>query len=150
MSPPPDPLPTLLVVEDEKNTRDGLRRYFEGKFDIYLAPDVTTAMNVLETQPVDVLLTDLRLMGGTEGLDMLTRAPFIPHPPVAILMTAYGSEKVSVQAMKRGAYDYITKPLDLEKLDAVLTRALHSRRVETENRQLRGELDRTFGLERLR
>jgi two-component system, NtrC family, response regulator AtoC len=149
MTPVNDNLPTLLVVEDEKNTRDGLRRYFDGKFDIYLAPDVPMAMNVLETQPVDVLLTDLRLMGGTEGLDLLTRAQSIPHPPVAILMTAYGSEKVAVQAMKRGAYDYITKPLDLEKLDAVLTRALHSRRVETENRQLREELDKKFGLEKL-
>jgi DNA-binding NtrC family response regulator len=144
-----DNLPTLLVVEDEKNTRDGLRRYFEGKFDIYLAPDAISAMNVLETQPVDVLLTDLRLMGGTEGLDLLVRAQSIPHPPVSILMTAYGSEKVAVQAMKRGAYDYITKPLDLEKLDVVLTRALHSRRVETENRRLREELDKKFGLEKL-
>ena len=90
MSRPPDPLPTLLVVEDEKNTRDGLRRYLEGKFDIYLAQDVNTAMNVLETQPVDVLLTDLRLMGGTEGLDLLVRAQSISHPPVCVLMTAYG------------------------------------------------------------
>jgi DNA-binding NtrC family response regulator len=144
-----DNLPTLLVVEDEKNTRDGLRRYFEGKFDIYLAPDGPAAMNLLEAQPVDVLLTDLRLMGGTEGLDLLSRAQSLPRPPVSILMTAYGSEKVAVQAMKRGAYDYITKPLDLEKLDAVLTRALHSRRVETENRQLREELDKKFGLEKL-
>ncbi|MCE0499636.1 MAG: sigma-54 dependent transcriptional regulator [Methylacidiphilales bacterium] len=149
MSRPSDQLPTLLVVEDEKNTRDGLRRYFEDKFDIYLAQDVNTAMNVLETQPVDVLLTDLRLMGGTEGLDLLVRAQSISHPPVCVLMTAYGSEKVAVQAMKRGAYDYITKPLDLEKLDVVLARALHSRKVETENRQLREELDRKFGLEKL-
>jgi len=149
MTPVPDNLPILLVVEDEKNTREGLRRYFDGKFDIYLAPDVPSAMNVLETQPVDVLLTDLRLMGGTEGLDLLTRAQSLTRPPVAILMTAYGSEKVAVQAMKRGAYDYITKPLDLEKLDAVLTRALHSRRVEAENRQLREELDKKFGLEKL-
>jgi two-component system response regulator AtoC len=144
-----DNLPTLLVVEDEKNTREGLRRFFDRKFDIYLAPDASTAMNVLETQPVDVLLTDLRLMGGTEGLDLLSRAQSVPQPPVSILMTAYGSEKVAVQAMKRGAYDYITKPLDLEKLEAVLTRALHSRRVEAENRQLREELDKKFGLEKL-
>ena len=144
-----DNLPTLLVVDDEKNTRDGLRRYFEGKFDVYLAADVKTAMGLLETQPVQVLLTDLRLMGGTEGLDLLVRAQSISQPPVCILMTAYGSEKVAVQAMKRGAYDYITKPLDLEKLDVILTRALHSRRVETENRQLREELDKKFGLEKL-
>jgi DNA-binding NtrC family response regulator len=149
MSAVSDNLPTLLVVDDEKNTRDGLRRYFEGKFDVYLASDVTTAMNLLESQPVQVVLTDLRLMGGTEGLDLLTRAQSISPQPVCILMTAYGSEKVAVQAMKRGAYDYITKPLDLEKLDVILTRALHSRRVETENRQLRQELDKKFGLEKL-
>ena len=142
-------LPILLVVEDEKNTRDGLRRYFADKFDIYLAPDVPTAMNVLESERVDVLLTDLRLMGGTEGLDLLGRARSLPHPPVSVLMTAYGSEKVAVQAMKQGAYDYITKPLDLEKLDVVLTRALHSRKVESENQHLREELDKKFGLEKL-
>src|SRR6202000_3322403 len=136
-----DNLPTLLVVEDEKNTRDGLRRYFDGKFDIYLAPDATAAMSLLETQPVDVLLTDLRLTGGTEGLDLLRRAQSLTKPPVMILMTAYGSEKVAVQAMKNGAYDYITKPLDLEKLEAVLMRALRSREVESENRQLREALD---------
>ena len=64
-------------------------------------------------------------------------------------MTAYGSEKIAVEAMKRGAYDYITKPLDLEKLEVVLGRALRSRKVESENRQLRQELDKKFGLEKL-
>jgi two-component system response regulator AtoC len=144
-----DNLPVLLVVEDEKNTRDGLRRYFDGKYDIYLAPDLPTALNLLESQPVDLLLTDLRLTGGTEGLDLVKRAQALPHAPVCVLMTAYGSEKVAVEAMKRGAYDYITKPLDLEKLEVVLARALRSRKVESENRQLRQELDRKFGLEKL-
>ena len=71
-----DNLPVLLVVEDEKNTRDGLRRYFDGKYDIYLAPDNESALSLLESQPVDLLLTDLRLTGGTEGLDatVLARA----------------------------------------------------------------------------
>jgi two-component system response regulator AtoC len=144
-----DNLPVLLVVEDEKNTRDGLRRYFDGRYDIYLAPDMTAALNLLESQPVDLLLTDLRLTGGTEGLDLIKRAQALPHAPVCVLMTAYGSEKVAVEAMKRGAYDYITKPLDHEKLEVVLSRALRSRTVESENRQLRQELDRKFGLEKL-
>jgi two-component system response regulator AtoC len=142
-------LPVLLVVEDEKNTRDGLRRYFDGKYDIYLAPDGATATKLLETEPVDLLLTDLRLTGGEEGLDLIRRAQALPHAPVCVLMTAYGSEKIAVEAMKRGAYDYITKPLDLEKLEVVLGRALRSRKVESENRQLRQELDKKFGLEKL-
>jgi two-component system response regulator AtoC len=149
VSAPADNLPVLLVVEDEKNTRDGLRRYFDGKYDIYLAPDATTAMNLLESESVDLLLTDMRLTGGTEGLDLIKRAQALPHAPVSILMTAYGSEKVAVEAMKRGAYDYVTKPLDLEKLEVVLSRALRSRKVETENIQLRQELDKKFGLEKL-
>ncbi len=142
-------LPVLLVVEDEKNTRDGLRRYLDGKYDIYLAPDGATATKLLETEPVDLLLTDLRLTGGEEGLDLIRRAQALPHAPVCVLMTAYGSEKIAVEAMKRGAYDYITKPLDLEKLEVVLGRALRSRKVESENRQLRQELDKKFGLEKL-
>jgi two-component system response regulator AtoC len=149
VSAPADNLPVLLVVEDEKNTRDGLRRYFDGKYDIYLAPDATTAMNLLESESVDLLLTDMRLTGGTEGLDLIKRAQALPHAPVSLLMTAYGSEKVAVEAMKRGAYDYVTKPLDLEKLEVVLSRALRSRKVESENIQLRQELDKKFGLEKL-
>jgi DNA-binding NtrC family response regulator len=144
-----DNLPTLLVVEDEKNTREGLRRYFDDKFDIYLSPDAKSAIQVLEAQPIELLLTDLRLSGGTEGMDLLMRAKTLSHPPVCILMTAYGSEKVAVEAMKAGAYDYITKPLDLEKLEVVLQRALRSRKVEAENVQLRQELDKRYGLEKL-
>ena len=144
-----DNLPVLLVVEDEKNTRDGLRRYLDGKYDMYLAADTESAFNLLESQPVDLLLTDLRLTGGTEGLDLIRRAQALPHAPVCVLMTAYGSEKIAVEAMKRGAYDYITKPLDLEKLEVVLGRALRSRKVESENRQLKQELDKKFGLEKL-
>ncbi len=142
-------LPVLLVVEDEKNTRDGLRRYLDGKYDIYLAPDADAAMSLLESESVDLLLTDMRLTGGTEGLDLIKRAQALPHAPLCILMTAYGSEKVAVEAMKRGAYDYVTKPLDLEKLEVVLARALRSRKVESENVQLRQELDKKFGLEKL-
>ena len=149
MSAPADNLPVLLVVEDEKNTRDGLRRYFDGKYDIYLAPDASAAMNLLESESVDLLLTDMRLTGGTEGLDLIKRAQALPRAPLCILMTAYGSEKVAVEAIKRGAYDYVTKPLDLEKLEVVLARALRSRKVESENIQLRQELDKKFGLESL-
>lgn len=149
MSEPSANLPVLLVVEDEKNTREGLRRYLDGKYDIYLAPDAAAALNLLESERVDLLLTDLRLTGGEEGLDLIKRARALPHAPICVLMTAYGSEKIAVEAMKRGAYDYITKPLDLDKLEVVLNRALRSRKVESENLQLRQELDKKFGLEKL-
>ncbi|HEY8967340.1 MAG TPA: sigma-54 dependent transcriptional regulator [Candidatus Methylacidiphilales bacterium] len=141
-------LPGLLIVEDEKNTRDGLRRALEDKYEVYLAPDIQSAWNVLETEPIDLLLTDLRL--GTEsGMDLLSKAQSLPKPPVAILMTAYGSVDNAVEAMRRGAYDYVTKPLHLDKLEMLLARALRSTRVEAENVQLKKALDKKFGVERI-
>ncbi|PTX94687.1 transcriptional regulator [Verrucomicrobia bacterium LW23] len=142
-------LPALLVVEDEKNTRDGLRRALEDKFDVYLATDVEAAMNVLETEPIDVCLSDLRLGGGANGMELLARAQTLPRPPVFLMMTAYGSEAVAVEAMRRGAYHYVSKPLNLEELELTLLRAVRSRQVEVENRKLREELDSKFGLENL-
>jgi DNA-binding NtrC family response regulator len=141
-------LPGLLVVEDEKNTRDGLRHALEDHFEIYVASDLTSAMNVLESEPIAVVLTDLRL-GGENGMDLLARAQTLPKPPVCVIMTAYGSVDTAVEAMRRGAYDYVTKPLNLDKLELLLLRALRSREVEAENRQLRVELDKKYGLEKL-
>jgi DNA-binding NtrC family response regulator len=144
-----DHKPTLLIVEDEKNTRDGLRRALDGRFEIYVAADAATAMNVLETETVDVLLTDLRLGGDADGMELLARAGGLPRPPVCVLMTAYGSVDTAVEAMKRGAYDYVTKPLNLDKVEMLLMRAVRSRKVEEENVQLRRELDKKYGLEKL-
>lgn len=148
-TPVPDSLPNLLVVEDEKNTRDGLRQALEDKFEIYVAADYASALNVLEAEKIDVLLTDLRLSGGADGMELLSKVRTLPSPPVCVLMTAYGSVDVAVEAMKRGAYDYVTKPLNLDKLEMLLLRALRSRRVEAENVQLRQELDKKYGLEKL-
>jgi DNA-binding NtrC family response regulator len=141
-------LPGLLIVEDEKNTRDGLRRALEDHFEIYVAGDIAAAMNVLESEPIAVVLTDLRL-GSENGMDLLARAQTLPRPPVCVMMTAYGSVDTAVEAMRRGAYDYVTKPLNLDKLELLLRRALRSREMEVENRQLRTELDKKYGLEKL-
>lgn len=142
-------LPNLLVVEDEKNTREGLRRALEDKFEIYVASDYTSALNVLETEQIDVMLTDLRLAGGADGMELLAKVQSLSHQPVCVLMTAYGSVDVAVEAMKRGAYDYVTKPLNLDKLELLLLRAWRSRQVEAENVQLRQELDKKYGMEKL-
>src|SRR6266566_3821111 len=103
------PQPTILIVDDEKHTRDGLRRLLENDYDVYVAPDLGGAMNVLKHEQIDVLLTDLRL-GGEDGMQLIDRALKMPRPPICIMMTAYGSVDVAVEAMKRGAYDFVTKP----------------------------------------
>src|SRR5213592_5122258 len=108
--------PTILVVDDEKHTRDGLRRLLENDYDVYVAADIAGAMNVLEREQIDLLLTDLRL-GSEEGMKLIDRALKMPHAPICIMMTAYGSVDVAVEAMKRGAYDFVTKPLNLDKVE---------------------------------
>jgi Response regulator containing CheY-like receiver, AAA-type ATPase, and DNA-binding domains len=100
--------PTLLIVDDEKTQREGLRAALEDRFDVYLAEDAKTAMELLESQHFDVLLTDFRLPS-EDGMKLIARAKSLSKPPICILMTAYGSEELAVEAMKRGADDYIPK-----------------------------------------
>ena len=139
---------TILIVDDEKHTRDGLRRLFDDTYDTYVAEDIRGAMDVLEREPIDVLITDLRL-AGDDGMTLIERALKLPRPPVCIMMTAYGSVDTAVEAMKRGAYDFVTKPLNLDKVEILIARALGTRRMEQENRTLRQQVDERFGLESL-
>jgi two-component system response regulator AtoC len=140
--------PTILIVDDEKHTRDGLRSLLGEKYDTYLAADAASALEVLERDHIDLLLTDLRL-GGDDGMKLIERALKMPHPPICIMMTAYGSVDTAVEAMKRGAYDFVTKPLNLDKVEMLIARALGSRRLEQENRALRQQVDERFGLENM-
>src|ERR1700681_3052788 len=138
--------PTILIVDDEKHTRDGLRRLLENDYDVYVAGDIAGAMNVLEREPIDLLLTDLRL-GADDGMQLIDRALKMPHPPICVMMTAYGSVDTAVEAMKRGAYDFVTKPLNLDKVELLISRAVNSRRMEQENRTLRQQVEERYGLE---
>ncbi|MCS7063799.1 MAG: sigma-54 dependent transcriptional regulator [Methylacidiphilales bacterium] len=116
-------LPVLLIVDDEKATREGLRQAFEEDFDIYTAPDVKSALNILDGIEVDLLLTDLRL-GSESGMKLLEKAQTLTPRPACIMMTAYGSVDNAVEAMRRGAYDYVMKPLDIDRLSVILKRAI--------------------------
>ena len=139
--------PTLLIVDDEKPTRDGLRAALEEKYDVYVADAAAAAMELLEAERLDVLLTDLRLPS-EDGLSLITRAKSLPRAPVCILMTAYGSEDVAVEAMKKGADDYISKGrLQIDELEIRIAKALRQRSLESENVSLRQQLDKKFGLE---
>src|SRR3954454_20688116 len=138
--------PTILIVDDEKHTRDGLRRLLESDYDVYVAADIAGAMSVLEREHVDLVLTDLRL-GAEDGMQLIDRALKITGHPIIIMMTAYGSVDTAVEAMKRGAYDFVTKPLNLDKVEMLIARALQTRRVEQENRTLRQQVDERYGLE---
>jgi DNA-binding NtrC family response regulator len=140
--------PAILIVDDERHTRDGLARALGDRYEVLLAENIGKAEQILELTPVDVLLTDLRMPEG-DGMKLLRRAMSLTQPPVAIMMTAYGSIENAVEAMQAGAYHYITKPVNLDELELVIQRALNSRRMEAENANLRQQLEKKFGLENI-
>ena len=139
---------TVLIVDDEKHTRDGLRMSFEDEFDVYVAANIDEALVVLKNEAIDVMVTDLRL-GAEDGMDLIDRALKLARAPVCILMTAYGSVDVAVEAMKRGAYDYVSKPLNIDELELVIKRAVRSRAMESENVALKQQVEDRYGLENI-
>jgi len=129
---------TLLIVDDEKATRDALRMALEESFDCYVAADLQQAREVLKSEDVDLLLTDLRL-GADSGMDVLDEALAQNSPPVCLMMTAYGSVDTAVEAMRRGAWHFVTKPLNLDEVELLLKRAVRNRSLEKENLKLTEE-----------
>lgn len=144
----PENKPSLLVVDDEKNTRDALRRVLEESFEVYTTTDVKGAKNLLASTAVDVILTDLRL-GSESGMQVLELGRQAEPPVPCVVMTAYGSVETAVEAMRKGAYDYVTKPLDLERVEMLLKRAVRSVKVEQENVRLKAQLGHAYALERI-
>ena len=142
--------PTLLIVDDEKPTREGLRAALEDRYDVYIAEDAKARDGICsEQEHFDVLLTDFRLPN-EDGMKLIARAKSLSKPPICILMTAYGSEELAVDAMKRGADDYIAKGrLQIDELEMRIARALRQQNLEVENVSLRQQLDTQFGMENI-
>ncbi len=134
---------TVLIVDDEKHTREGLQQALEEEYDVYIASDADEAFNAMEMEDFDVVLTDLR-MAGKSGMKVIDHALSLPRQPICIMMTAYGSVETAVEAMKRGAFDFLTKPVNLEKLELLIRRALRTRSLEVENSELHSRLDQRF------
>ncbi|MBR1609039.1 MAG: sigma-54-dependent Fis family transcriptional regulator [Kiritimatiellae bacterium] len=136
---------SVLVVDDERNTREGLGRALRGRYDVALAESAAAAIASLESRPADVMLSDVRMPGG-DGVSLLKTVRERFPGTICILLTAYGSVETAVEAMKAGARDFLTKPVNLDQLDLVLERALRARDLETENAELRKRLDDKYGL----
>lgn len=145
---PSEPRRTVLLVDDEKNTREGLRRALQPNYDVLLAESAAAALDVLAAHTVDIMLTDVR-MPGMDGLALLKRVQAQYPTVICILLTAYGTVETAVEAMKQGAADFLTKPVNLDHLEMLLQRTLRARDVESENRNLREQLDAKFGMENI-
>ena len=139
---------TILIVDDEKNTREGLARALKRQYRVFTAESAETALSVLSEETVDLMLSDIR-MPGEDGLSLLKTVRQRYPSVLCILLTAYGSIETSVEAMKSGAYDFLTKPVNLDQLDIKLDQALKTRKLESENRELRKRLDDRYGFENI-
>ena len=139
---------SILIVDDEKNTRDGLERALRTTYSVYTAESAQRALALLADYQIDILLTDLK-MPGMDGMTLLQKALGRNPKLICILLTAYGNVETAVEAMKHGAYDFLMKPVNLDHLEMVITRALHSRDVESENVNLRVQLDDKYEMENI-
>ncbi len=116
---------------------------------MYIAADIKEALSVLQGDVIDLVVTDLRLGGGEDGMKLIDQVLQMPHPPICIMMTAFGSVDTAVEAMKHGAYDFVTKPINIDKLEILINRALKNRDLEKENVELKQQVEKRYGLESL-
>jgi two-component system response regulator HydG len=131
---------TLLLVDDDGGVRYTLRGLFEDAgLQVREAADGQEALEALADGGVDLVVSDLR-MPRLDGMELLRRLRELPRAPRLILMTAHGSERHAVEAMKLGALDYFRKPFDVDEVLAVVQRALASLRLLSENERLQGEV----------
>lgn len=136
-------VPSVLIVDDEKHTREGLQQALADTYDVSIAASADEAFNLLDAQAFDVVLTDLR-MPGKSGLKVIDKALALPQRPAVLMMTAYGNIDTAVEAMKRGAVDFLTKPVNIERLEVLIQRALKTKTLEIEVQQLHERLDEKF------
>ena len=136
----------ILIVDDEKDTRDFMARALSGQYEVVTAADAELAMRQLESDAsIRLMLSDIR-MPGEDGLTLM-KAAKAAHPNLAVvLLTAFGSIDQAVAAMKDGADDFLTKPVDLDQLELRVEKALKAHRLEAEVNDLKAQLDEKYGL----
>ncbi len=139
----------ILIVDDEPSIREGLKAALSGhKLDILTASDGLEALSLLEQQSIDLLISDIK-MPKMDGLKLQNEAlKMYPSLPI-ILLTAYGSIETAVEAMRKGAYDFLTKPINIDKFELLVLRALENTQIKEENKRLKETLKLNKGLENI-
>ena len=139
----------LVVIDDEVNAAAALETLLkEDGYEVARAHDARAGLQLLEKVEPDVVLTDLR-MPGMDGIELLAKIKEIRPQTMVIMMTAYGTVKTAVKAMKLGAEDYLGKPIDVEELEVVLQKALERKGLLEETRSLRERLEHKYRLDNL-
>lgn len=131
----------ILIVDDEKVVRESLYHWFEeDNYQVETAEDGEIALQKYEKEKYDLLLVDMK-MPGMSGLDLLSKIRAIDKDALIILITAFASVPTAITALKNGAYDYVTKPIDPDELAHLVKRALEQRALRIENIQLKENID---------
>ncbi|MBI4398602.1 MAG: sigma-54-dependent Fis family transcriptional regulator [Candidatus Omnitrophica bacterium] len=131
---------SILIVDDEKNSREGLGKFLEAQgYDVSLAQDAKTALELVKKETPDLILSDIR-MPEMDGITLLHHTKRLSPKTSVILLTAYGSVENAVEAMKAGAFHYLTKPVNVDELEFIVRKALSNQNLERENLELRKEL----------
>ncbi len=136
---------TILVADDEAGMRESLGRVLRREgFRVLTAEDGSAALEALRRDPVDLLIADLR-MPGLDGLELLRAARLVAPETEVVMLSGHGTVEEAVQAMKEGAYDFLTKPVERAPLVRVVRQALERRALVLENRSLQRRLDELSG-----
>jgi putative PEP-CTERM system response regulator len=135
---------SILVVDDEVGARESLKMILKGEYQVLLAKNAEEAFRQIHAQIPDVVLLDL-ILPDMDGLRVLEKMKQTLPDQIVIMITATKTVKTAVEAMKLGAYDYITKPFDVDELRLIVNRALSTRALKEENQRLWMEVDRNFG-----
>ena len=137
---------TILLADDEETLRENLAQVLQEEgFEVIACRDGTQALKALRQNPVDALITDLRMPGVT-GMNLIDHAKKLSPEAIIIVVTAFGEVETAVEAMKKGVHDYICKPLILDEVIFKLKRLLAHEDVEKENKRLKQQIRQTFDL----
>ncbi|MDN3511248.1 MAG: sigma-54 dependent transcriptional regulator [Candidatus Jettenia sp.] len=138
--------PSILIVDDEKAARYGMRKILQkDSYTIYEAKDGTNALHMIKALQPALVFLDIN-MPQVDGMKTLEMINAMRNPPLVVIVTAYGSEKLAVEAMKNGAYDYIAKPYEIDELRIIVKNVFERLALQEENARLRSEIDRLEGM----
>ena len=141
--------PRILIVDDEKNTLEGLKWALDPqKYEIGLAGDGKDAMDILSGRSFDIVITDLK-MPQVDGMQLLEHVLTNYSQTYVIILTGHGTVQTAVEAMKKGAYDYIEKPVNIDELNLLVERVLMHKNLTEENKELRQALEDHYGLDNI-
>jgi DNA-binding NtrC family response regulator len=136
----------ILIVDDEEAARFGIRKSLQAKEHVLLeSQDLTSARFLIEQECPHLILLDVNLPDGS-GIDLLQELSQTPQPPIVIVITAYGSERVAIEAIRAGAYEYLSKPFEVDELRLLVRNAKERIMLAEENRVLKEELGRDEGI----